>query len=515
MESFLIIYPVLSVPGEARVLQSHTSESMRQIYSRSLLVFFIVLWISLPAPAFGQQHAGSGSILALTHVSVIDLSASHVKGALQEGQTVIVKDSCILAVGAKVRIPPGARVIDGTGKFLIPGLWDMHVHTLFEGRTEFFFPLFIANGVTGVREMSSTFSPEEIQGVRNRIANGEVLAPRIGLSAIRIVEGKGNSSTPGFEYISTPTEGREIVKLRKRQGADFVKVYNLLPRDVYFAIVDEAKRQRIPIAGHVPFEVTALEASNAGQRSIEHLTRVLWGCSRREDEIRARSRPSDSTPAGGGIAGAKGDVEAIESFDGKKAAALFASFRKNGTAQCPTLVQLRKFASTADPSFISDPRLKYVPVSVRQMWKERLKGPLKEVLPYAIKIYPRQLQLVNDMQKTHVLILAGTDAGWGNPYTFPGFSLHDELELLVRAGLSSLEALRTATINPAIFMNSRDKFGTVKKGRKADMVLLDANPLDDIANTRRISAVILNGKFLSTRELHQMLAFVEQEAPMK
>lgn len=488
---------------------------MRQTYCTSLLAFSIVLWMSLPAPAFGQQHAGSGSILALTHVSVIDLSAPHVKGALQEGQTVIIKDSGILAVGAKLRIPPGARVIDGAGKFLIPGLWDMHVHTLFEGRTKFFFPLFIANGVTGVREMSSTFSPEEIQRVRNRIENGELLAPRIGLSAIRIVEGRGNSSTPGFEYISTPTEGREIVRLRKRQGADFVKVYNLLPREVYFAIADEAKKQHIPFAGHVPFEVSALEASNAAQRSIEHLTRVLWGCSRREDEIRARFRLSDSTPAQENIAGAKGDVEAIESLETKKTAALFASFRRNGTAQCPTLVQLRKFASTSDPAFISDPRLKYVPLSVRHLWEERLKGPLKEVLPNAVKIYPKQLQLVNAMHKAGVLIIAGTDAGWGNPYTFPGFSLHDELELLVGAGLSPLEALRTATVNPAIFMNSRDKFGTVKKGRKADMVLLDANPLDDIANTRQISAVILNGKFLSARELHQMLAFVEQEAPVK
>jgi hypothetical protein len=487
---------------------------MRQICSLYLEILFIVLSSSL-VPAFAQEGDALGSILALTHVSVIDASAPDAKAALRQEQTVIINALRIAAVGAKVRIPPGARVIDGTGKFLMPGLWDMHVHALFEGRTEFFFPLFIANGVTGVREMSSTFSPEEIQRVRNRIENGEVLAPRIGLSAIRIVEGKGNSGTPGFEYISTPTEGREIVKLRKRQGADFVKVYNLLPRDVYFAIVDEAKRQRIPIAGHVPFEVSALEASNAGQRSIEHLTRVLWGCSRREDEIRARFRPIDSTPAGGHIAGAKGDVEAIESFDTKKAAALFASFRKNGTAQCPTLVQLRKFASTADPAFISDPRLKYVPLSVRHLWEERLKGPLKEVLPYAIKIYPKQLQLVNAMHKAGVLIMAGTDAGWGNPYAFPGFSLHDELELLVGAGLSPLEALRTATVNPAIFMNSRDKFGTVKNGRKADMVLLDANPLDDIANTRRISAVILNGKFLSARELHQMLAFVEQEAPMK
>jgi Amidohydrolase family len=239
---------------------------------------------------------------------------------------------------------------------------------------------------------------------------------------------------------------------------------------------------------------------------------LLWACSRREDEIRSEIRPIDSTPAAEHIAGTKGDVEAIESFDPKKAAALFGRFRKNGTAQCPTLVQLRKFASTADPAFVADPRLKYVPHSVKQMWQERLEGPLKEVRPYSVKVYPKQLQLVNDMQKAGVMIIAGTDAGWGNPYTFPGFSLHDELELLVRAGLSPLEALRTATLNPAIFMNMRDKFGTVEKGRTADLVLLDANPLEDIANTRRISAVVLNGSILIDQQLQQMLVLVEQKA---
>jgi Amidohydrolase family len=484
---------------------------MRQIYSSYSAVLSLVLSAFL-FPAVTQERNASGSILVVTHVSVIDVSAPDVKAALRQDQTVIIKGSRIVAVGAKLRMLPGAHVVDAKGKFLIPGLWDMHVHTLFEGRTEFFFPLFVANGVTGVREMSSTFAPEAIQQLRDRIENGEVIAPRIGLSAVRIVEGKGNSSTPGFEYITTPEEGREIVRLRKRQGADFVKVYNLLPRDVYFAIVDEATKQHIPIAGHVPFEVSALEASNAGQRSIEHLTRVLWACSRREDEIRSEIRPIDSTPAAEHIAGTKGDVEAIESFDAKKAAALFGRFRKNGTAQCPTLVQLRKFASTADPAFVADPRLKYVPHSVKQMWQERLEGPLKEVRSYSVKVYPKQLQLVNDMQKAGVMIIAGTDAGWGNPYTFPGFSLHDELELLVRAGLSPLEALRTATLNPAIFMNMRDKFGTVEKGRTADLVLLDANPLEDIANTRRISAVVLNGTCLSAQQLQQMLVLVEQKA---
>ena len=169
---------------------------------------------------------------------------------------------------------------------------------------------------------------------------------------MRIIEGKATTTNPGFEYVSTPEEGREIVRLRKRQGADFVKVYNLLPRDVYYAIVDEAAKQQIPVAGHVPLAISALDASNAGQRSIEHLTRVLWACSSREDEIRRSIRPTDSTPAAGAIAGTKGDAEAIETYDEARASALFERFRSNHTAQCPTLVQLHKFASSSEAALL-------------------------------------------------------------------------------------------------------------------------------------------------------------------
>src|SRR5438874_1972757 len=164
---------------------------MSQTLSRLCALLFALIY---PASVFGQGNAPGirESVLVLTHISIVDVSEGDAKRALHPEQTLLIEGSRIVAIGSKIRIPPDARVIDAKGKFLIPGLWDMHVHSLFEGRTEFFFPLFIANGVTGVREMSSTLAPEEIQQIRRRIENGEVIGPRIGLSAVRTVEGKAN-----------------------------------------------------------------------------------------------------------------------------------------------------------------------------------------------------------------------------------------------------------------------------------------------------------------------------------
>jgi hypothetical protein len=383
--------------------------------------------LAAPTSPAGAVQPGPRPVLVIAHVSIVDVAAHDPRQAVRPDQDVVIEGGRITSVGRKLAARRAARVIDGTGRYLIPGLWDMHVHALFEGRPEQFFPQMVANGVTGFREMSSTFSPDAIRAMRARLESGEILGPHVVAEAVRIVDGRSDSQSPGFEYVATPDEGRAIVRRRKEEGADFVKVYNLLPREVFFAMADEAKAQRLPMAGHVPFSVTAAEASDAGLVSIEHLTRVLWACSRREDEIRATIRPADGKPATGARAGLQGDAEAVDGYDPGKAAAFFSRLRRNGTASCPTLVQLRKFASSADPAFVADPRLRYVPRSVREDWEARRSGPLARALPFATRAYPHQLEVVRAMHEAGVTILAGTDAGWGNPYTYPGFSLHDEL----------------------------------------------------------------------------------------
>src|SRR5262249_44694326 len=246
-------------------------------------------------------------------------------------------------------------------------------------------------------------------------------------------------------------EGRKAVENVKKWGADFVKVYTYLPRDAYFAIAEEAKRQRIPFAGHVPWSVSAAEASDAGQRSIEHLTGVLLSFSSSERESRRKIAAASRFEGRAAV-----EARALETYDGEKARELFDRFAKNGTWQCPTLTVLRSFAYLDDKDFRNDQRLKYMPPLVRDRW-ERAESRLGNTANnYSLnkKIYPKYLEMVGAMHRAGVQILAGTDTG--NPYCFPGFSLHDELGLLVKAGLTAGEALRAATLDPARFLGMED-----------------------------------------------------------
>lgn len=470
------------------------------------LILLLLLWPQVsPTRNIETKH------LAFTHVTVIDATGA----AAKPDMTVVIDGNHIVALGRKVRVPVDAEVVEATGKFLIPGLWDMHVHSLYEGRPEFFFPMFIANGVTGVREMASTLSLEQISLLRQRIERREVLGPRFGAVAGKILESPISQLGPEFEAVATADLARQAVRARKQNGADFVKVYTLLRRDVFFAIVDEAKIQHLPTVGHVPFSISAGEASDAGLKSIEHLTQVLLACSNREAEISRELSSAATSLATARVAAARADAEATESFDPKKAARLLARFRKNGTWQCPTLVQRQKFLMSDDPRFVNDERLKYVPFSVRERWRSTMAGPQADLVPYAKRSFAKQLQLIGMMRRAGVGLLAGTDAGWGNPYTFAGFSLHDELALLVQAGLSPIEALQSATLNPAKFLNLQEQMGTVEKGKIADLVLLEANPLEDITNTRKIAAVVVNGRYVPKTELQKMLLGVQAAASKK
>jgi imidazolonepropionase-like amidohydrolase len=221
--------------------------------------------------------------LAFVHVTVIDMTGAPPKSEM----TVVVEGKRIVEIGktGKVKVPTTARIVDATGKFLIPGLWDMHVHTLIGDRPNYFFSLFVANGVTGVRDMGGSLTLKQINQIRREIAAGIILAPRIFTSG-KILDATGGQHPDISVAVDTPEQGREFVRSFKHQGADFLKVYDLLSRDVYLSIVDEAKRQGIPFAGHVPFAVSAAEASDLGQKSIEHTTGIFISSSRDEERLR-------------------------------------------------------------------------------------------------------------------------------------------------------------------------------------------------------------------------------------
>jgi imidazolonepropionase-like amidohydrolase len=454
----------------------------------------VVLAGALPARAEDPPAKS----LAITGVTVIDATGAPARPDM----TVVVTGERITAVGksGEVRVPEGARVVDGKGKYLIPGLWDMHVHTVGPS----YLPLYLANGVTGVRDMHA-FDPDAIFGLRKQVQEGKEPGPRL-VAAGPLVDGP-KPFVPGSLVAANAAEGREAVRKLKKMGADFVKVYTKLPREAYLSIADEAKKQGLPFAGHVPESVSAAEASDLCQKSIEHLTGVELACSEREDELRREAvavlAKADNQAAWELLA--RIGARAADSFSDKKASALYARFVRNGTWQVPTLTVLRSLISLDDPKFTADPRVKYMPPSLHSYWSLKLSPETAAGLKRA---YKRATGLVRGMHQAGVPFLAGTDTS--NPYVFPGFSLHDELALLVsEGGFTPLEAIQAATRDPARFLGREKDLGTVEPGKLADLVLLDADPLADIHNTTRIAAVVANGRLLPRRELGRLLADVE------
>ena len=460
----------------------------------------LMLW----ACAFvGAQSPSPPSVLVIHNVTIIDVAG----GAMQTHRTVIVRNGKIEEAGDSSdglsRKLPGIHV-NGTGKFLIPGLWDMHVHMVFgdwfpRGK-EVTLPLFIANGITGVRDMGGEL--DVLQQWRKEIAAGTLIGPRIVMSG-PMLDGP-QPRFPSSIAIKSPEDGSRAVDDLKRRGADFIKLQSLIPRDAVFAIADEAKKQGIPFVGHVPDAVRASEASNAGQKSFEHLIGIFEGASPLEDEF---------------LKGPKGPGKFLATYDPARAAKLFALLAKNQTWQCPTLVWERGGNLIDLADFAHDARAKYVPAYWKDVTWKRFTGQIihefnTDDLATRRRFVEKELEVVNAMHRAGIPFLAGTDTPPG-VYIFPGFSLHEELQRFVAAGFTPMEALQTATINPAKFLGMEDRLGTVERGKLADLVLLDANPLDDIRNTQKIAAVIVNGRYLSRADLDKMLAGVEEAAKAK
>ena len=471
----------------------------------------LALLLLLPETLLGQAQQ-KPKPLAFLHVTVIDATGA----PPQSDRTVIVKDGRIFSVAKSdtVGIPAGADVIDATGRYMIPGLWDMHVHIAFENWEPFiqtvYFPMLMANGVTGVRDMAGDM--RVLLDLRRKSASGEILAPRM------VIAGRELSWLPqdaGQFAVLHPIEGRHYVDQLAKAGVDFIKVQDPLSRSVYFAVADEARLQKIPFVGHVPYSVTAAEASAAGQRSFEHLIGIPEGCSTKERELKhaesvamVRFDPSWHDAE-------REFFSAFETYDAEKAAALFALLKRDNTWQVPTLVEERITHTISGGRWETDERLRYMPEVALRWWDTYMSGltdgRTAEDIADGKKYFERELDLARAMHRAGIKFLAGTDA-LGQPYTFPGFSLHEELELLVKAGLTPLEAIQTATRNPAEFLGLLDSQGTVEKGKIADLVVLDANPLDDIRNTRSIVGVVVHGHYLPKERLKQMLSDAETAA---
>jgi imidazolonepropionase-like amidohydrolase len=471
---------------------------LREAWMRKFMLLLLVA-LSCAAPEWAQSPEGAGVSLVFTHVSVIDTAG----GRVQHDMTVIITDGRIEQVGTRhhVKIPNFGKVIDATGKFMIPGLWDMHVHSFFDDRAksgrDITLPLFIANGVTGIRDMGSNLDP--VLQARKDIDEKRFLGPRMIVSGPMLDGPK--STYKSAIAIATPEDGRRAVDMLKSRGVDFIKIQSYVPRDAYFAIVDECKKQNIIFVGHVPDSIRGSEATNAGQKSLEHLIGIF---------------EASSTVEGDLLTGPKSPGRFLDTYDPTREAAIIQLLAKNHTWQCPTLFWERGqwLVDVIDPN--KDPDVKYAPVSWRETaWPRATKSIIKEMDtdPVAVreKFVQHELDIVKKLNQAGVPFLAGTDCPAGVD-VIPGFSLHLELQRFIAAGFTPLEALQTATIKPAQFLDKLNDFGTVENGKVADLVLLDANPLDDIANTQKIAAVVVAGRYLSRADLDRILRDVESAA---
>jgi imidazolonepropionase-like amidohydrolase len=433
--------------------------------------------VELPLCACAQQS------IVVTHVNVIDATDS----LPRLDQTIIIHGNRIVAVtpSRSARVPSGARVVNASGKYVIPGLWDMHVHTAVPAGRELL-ALYVANGVTGVRDMAGDW--ETISGWRKEIARGRLVGPRIVASGPYLEGG----DVPIVHVLArTPGEARVGVDSLVALGVDFVKVHSQLRPEVFFAIARRARERGIPFVGHVPRSVGAAAASDSGQRSIEHMLAIPAPCTVAES-LALQPRFA--------VQGALGRCSTQD------LGPLYARFVRNRTWVTPTFTAAYEIASWPKRSLPGDSLAHYLPQSLLKFVAGIF--PMPDSIPtdadsVGRAMLEKRLGQVATMLRAGVGILTGTDAPLRN--SPPGFGLHEELTLLARGGLSPYEIIRAATWEPARFLGMLDSAGTVASGRLADLVLLDANPLVDIRNTRRVAAVIANGRLYDRSARDELL----------
>ena len=414
----------------------------------------------LAAAVLASVGPASAQTVTIDNVTIVDVT----NGRLQSRRTIVIEGTRIVRIETATQSTRAAATLDGTGMFVIPGLWDMHIHAYFTNDTarfhstsEVMLPLFVVNGVTGVRDLGSNL--DATLAARDSVAAHQLIGPRMLVSG-PMLDGPSTRYAAAIK-VSTPDDARAAVRMLKGRGVDMIKTQSLIPRDAYFALADEATRIGIPFEGHVPNAVTALEAMNAHQRSFEHLIGVR-----------------------------------------DTANALIAELARNKVWQCPTVIN-----SVGTPSdLLNDPGVPFWLRPSVDGWRRSAvtQSAASDSAAQAFEARAnRRLALIKRMYDLKIPFLAGTDAPAGYDLV-PGASIHRELQLFVRAGLTPLQALQTATLNPAIYFGKTAEWGTIASGKSADLVVLARNPLVDIANTRAVVAVVADGRYYAPRELDRM-----------
>ena len=440
----------------------------------------------------GIQERHADKPVAIVGVTIIEVES----GDLLAPMTVIIRSDTIADIGRTDQqpVPDDALRIEGKGRFLVPGLWDMHTHAHRRGRSAWHYPAYIAHGVTGIRDMGTDLDSATAHRASWR---SDAIAPTVWWGSPPI-----DGAEPVLPFgvpVTNADEARTIARRFDNQGFRFLKVYDLIDPASYHALCEEARRLGLPVEGHVPLNLSPTEVAEAGQRTIEHLTLVLEACIPGTLAWVAADTTGDSM----GLLSDGRLAASLAEYDSATAQVLFAKLAEAHVWQVPTLVQMRGAFFIRDSVFVNDPRISTLPADIRAEWDTYRNETPDTVLKAGCLVFERQLAMVGVMHRAGVPFLAGTDAS-AEPWVFPGTSLHDELALLVEAGFSPLDAIRTATLNPARYRGEGGKL--IAPGSVADLVLLDGDPTQDIARIRQIDGVVLRGRYLDRDALDQLVA---------
>lgn len=475
---------------------------LKNVILASLLLSCILVTNCTPP---GEVFEGALCIQNITTVDPND--------GVRERQTVIIKDGKILKVAptAELRLSDKNQVIDGTGKFLIPGLWDAHVHFAYmDYLAPRMFDLFLLYGITSVRDTGGEIN--FVRKWRDAAKADPTAAPRV-MIAGPLLDGLPNvydGSDPGHPPLSIGSGSVEALEKLVHQldsvGVDFLKAYEMLTPEQFYKVMEMAKRLGLKVTGHVPLSMDVIGASNAGLHSMEHMRNLEISCASNAEELliqrHAMMKKGKNLPGGvlrSSIHAAQRET-AIKNYDDKKADEILQVLLKNQTWQIPTLAL--NTGQTRMPYGRPEwqESFTYLPDTVEVKWKSiTSQADPGEVSPFRKQYSDWMLMMAGKVHKTGIPMMAGTDTPIG--FLTPGLSLHEELVVMTEAGISPAEALKTATINPAKYFNLENELGSIKETYWADLVILDANPLDDIRNTQKIFGVVKQGKYYDQASL--------------
>ena len=483
-----------------------------KIFSGIILFLFLTIVLAVLWPMPQLKPPIKHNTVFIKSINVIDVKS----GDLLKNRDILIKDNVIIAIDTTgiLKAQPTSLIVDGKNKFVMPGLWDMHTHS--NQHSEWLHhPLFIANGVTGIRDMSGQLNKRDsyFAGSKERLLWNEELSDNIRVTPRYVLQSSfqidGAFSVPdgflNFFKLQKSEDVDFLLRFYKNEKVDFIKVYDQIPPESYKKLAIQAPKYGMHIAGHKPIFVSLKDAIVLGQRSFEHGRIFLTECFPNADSLRT----SDNWR----VFLSKSKESMVRDYNPELARSLMQLMKEHNAYWVPTLQTLKFEAFAHQTTFLQNPNLKYITYISKKLWwdgdirNNKKRNLSKEGKGISAGFYKAAKEQINMASEIGVPIMTGTDVT--DSYVFAGFSIHNELEDLTKSGLTNLKALQSATIIPAKFVGVDKYYGTIEIGKIADLVILDKNPLDNITNSKTIYGVIMNGIYYDSNKIDELKDFTQ------